>query len=82
MTVNIPKKTLAGLQEYGTNHRHPGDFLLAVLENNLAGALGTADPENLAALYDIVLYAWNHLPLQCHGSREAVREWLKNRSES
>jgi hypothetical protein len=69
--------TLQGLKEYWHDRRDPGDFLRAVLENNLAKAIGRADRMNLAMLQDIVAYVHNYLPAVSWGSPEAVQEWLR-----
>ena len=58
--------------EYGIQ---PGDFLTAVLENNLREAFGRADYGNRLTLYDIVGYCHNEIPGQCWGSPEKCKAW-------
>jgi hypothetical protein len=53
-----------------------GDFLRAVLSNDLMGAVGRADDDNLRALPAIASYIYNELPGNCHGSREIVSAWI------
>jgi hypothetical protein len=60
------------------SHPYVGDFLRAVLENNLSGAFGRADEYNLRTLHAIVAYVYNELPSPCHGTPEKVREWQKD----
>lgn len=58
-------------------HKVPtGDFLKAVLENDLAGALGRADLEAMDNIRHIVCYIWNEVPSQCWGSKEKVSKWM------
>ncbi len=58
-------------------HRVPtGDFLRAVLSNDLREAIGRADDGNLDALIHIVAYCYNDIPGHCWGTPEAVEGWL------
>ena len=57
-----------------------GGFLRYVLENNLMGAMGKADKDNLRDLHEICGYIYNHIPSTCHGSPEKVKEWLESRT--
>jgi hypothetical protein len=57
------------------SHPYVGDFLRAVLENNLTEAFGRADEYNLRTLHAIVAYVYNELPSPSHGSPEKVRTW-------
>lgn len=52
-----------------------GNFLRAVLSNDLMGAIGLADSHNLATLPAIVSYVYNVLRGDNHGSRDAVQAW-------
>ena len=53
-SLGIPVGTFEDLCCYELNHRPVGDFLYAVLCNDLAMAFGYADEHNLAALPKIV----------------------------
>ena len=53
----------------------PGDFLTAVLENDLEGAVGRADHINQHRLRDFVDYLHNDAPSPCWGSPGKVRTW-------
>jgi hypothetical protein len=55
----------------------PGDFLTAVIQNNLMEAIGRADEEALLHLRDIVAWFYNEAPSTCWGSPEKMKEWLK-----
>jgi hypothetical protein len=71
-----PRRILEALARYAELHIQPGSFLTAVLENNLAEALLTADVDSLAALPEINRLIARHLPTPCYGSREKVAAWL------
>jgi len=53
-----------------------GDFLTAVLSNDLMDALGRADAGNRDSIFDICSYVYNEIPGNCHGSRKAVKTWI------
>lgn len=73
----IPDHMMAGLARYIEHGSSVGDFLTAVLENDLSEACARADNENLANLPAYAAYLYNEAPPQCHGSREKVRAWIK-----
>ena len=65
------------------DHRiKPGDFLTAVICNDLCGAWGSADDENLANLPAFVAYFYNEAPSECWGSRERMLAWLRPADET
>ena len=75
----IPNDLKESLERY-VQHKCPtGGFLRYVLENNLMAAMGKADEDNRAALFDICGYIWNEIPGNCHGSPEKVQAWLASR---
>jgi hypothetical protein len=63
------------LVAYATTGRYLGDFLTAVLENNLRRACMYADDYNSTSLHAIVAYCYNELPGSCWGSAEKVTAW-------
>lgn len=65
------------LMEYGVHGHAPGDFLRAVLCNDLMSACGRADMFNAPALPAIAQLIYNELPSPCHGSPAAVDAWIK-----
>jgi hypothetical protein len=74
---NVPQHTLEALDRY-VNERIPtGDFLYAVLTNDLFGALGRADELNREHIWDICLYIYNELPSACWKTPEHVKTWLE-----
>lgn len=72
----IPERTRASIDRYVADHVEPGGFVRAVLENNLKESFGRADSENREALFDIVCYCYNEVPLNCWGSPDRVQKWL------
>lgn len=54
-----------------------GDFLRAVLENDLMEAMGRGDSECLRDLPQIASFVYNNMPSACHGSPKKVEEWLE-----
>ena len=69
---------LEKLNAYAERHEPVGDFLRAVLENNLSEAVGRADEDNLKNLPAFVIYLYNEMPSPCWGSPEKVKAWLEN----
>lgn len=71
----------AAIDKY-INEGHPvGDFVRAVLENNLARALAHADDWNRRHLWEYHIYLHNYTPSQCHGSAKKVRDWFQAHQE-
>jgi hypothetical protein len=75
----IPERMMPGLQRYIENHVPPGDFLREVICNNLRGAIGRADDENLVNLPAYVAFLYNQAPDGCWGSKEKYEAWIKNK---
>lgn len=71
-----PNHLVEALQRYVHQGIPPGDFLLAVLRNDLMGAFARADLANIYAMPTIVAYVYNRTPWNCHGSEERVNRWL------
>jgi len=73
---DVPAGLIDGLVQYCAARRPMGGFLTAVVKNDLKEAVGRADPVNLLALHEIVVFLFNHAPGQCWGSPELVEAWL------
>lgn len=71
----------AAIDAYAKEGYPVGDFLQAVLSNDLRDAFGRADDDNLRDLHEIVRYCWWDIPGDCWGSREKVRDWLEKHAE-
>lgn len=75
----IRDEMLKKLDAYAERHEPVGDFLRAVLENDLQMAVGRADTSNLYNLPAYVIYLYNEMPSACWGSPEKVAKWLENK---
>ena len=77
----IPEHTKYGIDKYVSDKIPPGDFLYALLTNNLLETMSRADDINQTYLFDIVKYLYNDVPSICWGSEEKVKEWLNREQE-
>ncbi len=75
----LPKHLQNALREYIERGHIPGDFLTAVLSNNLMGAFSLADEISKPALGDILQFLWNAAPSACWGSKEFMTRWSSHR---
>jgi hypothetical protein len=73
----VKQTIIDSLTRYRDHHLPTGGFLRAVLENNLSGALGGADDDNLRDLREIVRWVYNEMPGNAWGSAEKVKAWIK-----
>lgn len=55
----------------------PGDFLQAVMTNNLRAAVLLADDQNKQDLSDIFLYIRDRAPMQAWGTEEKIWAWAE-----
>ncbi len=65
------------LKRYETAGIPTGDFLRAVLANDLQGAIGRADINTARCIAAIVGYVYNKLPGNIHGSYEIVDTYVE-----
>lgn len=77
----VPAGLHDGLIEYIATRRPTGQFLRAVLSNDLKEACGRIDVENRPFLYQIVFFLYNYAPGDCWGSPANVDAWLSDASE-
>ena len=68
---------MPSIERYVTRGIKPGDFLTAVIQNDLAWALGKADEENLRNLPAYGAYFYNEVPSRCWGSPKKMSEWME-----
>jgi hypothetical protein len=73
----IPPHMHDGLIRYIVDGIPPGDFLTAVINNDLREAVGRADLLNRAALADYVMFFYNDAPSGCWGRPDAMETWCK-----
>jgi hypothetical protein len=75
----IPERIMGNLLAYVEEGQAPGDFLYAVLTNNLFEAVFKADSEIKPIIPILVFFIHWEIPSGCHGSEEIVKNWLKNK---
>ncbi len=73
---NCPAHLRESLDLYAAKGVPVGSFLEAVLANDLMDACGRADMTNGWLVSAVASYVYNHLPHDCHGSREIYEGWL------
>ena len=73
----LPRHLQGGVKRYIEQGVPPGDFLTAVITNNLHLAISHADSTSLAALPDIVRFFYNESPGGCWGTREKMKKWME-----
>jgi hypothetical protein len=66
-----------GLVRYLVHRIPPGDFLLAVLSNDLMEAVSRGDDASVAGLRSLVRFLHNDTPWSAHGSLAIVRAWVE-----
>ena len=68
---------MLSIRKYIENRSQCGDFLSAVICNDLKKAVSFADETNLRNLPAYVGYFYNEAPSACWGSPKKMKEWLK-----
>lgn len=76
---DIPEHTRGALIRYIDDHLAPGNFLQAVLRNDLFEAMAHADVYNRLAIVDICKFIYNHAPAACWGDAVTVSDWINGR---
>jgi len=72
----LPDYMQGGMQRYIEDGIDPGDFLFAVLSNNLSEAVQCADCTNIEKLPDYVMFMYWEIPSTAWGSKELVHQWI------
>jgi hypothetical protein len=72
----IPAHMRDALTRYVVDRVAPGNFLQAVIRNDLRDACGRADADNLLLLPTYVKWFYNVAPGRCWGSPENYKAWL------
>lgn len=75
--AGIPDYMQEGLVEYILHGRPVGNFLTAVLSNDLKEACARADITNQYALPKYVMFLYNYAPVGCWGDYEKVESWAE-----
>lgn len=72
----IPEHMMAALADYIERGLKPGDFLCAVIRNDMVEARARADIGNLRALQAYAAYLYDEAPAECWGSAEKMEAWM------
>lgn len=75
---SIRPDMMGAIHRYIHHGLNPGHFLSAVIDNDLAEAVGRADDQNLRNLPAFVGYFYNEAPAACWGSKEKRIEWVRS----
>lgn len=75
----IPNYMWGAIERYVQAGIPPGDFLTAVICNDLREAVGRADDINLKNLPAYVAYFHNEVPGLAWGSKEKMQAWMAAR---
>jgi len=75
MRPHLPDRFKASITRYLEHGVMPGDFLTAVLSNDLFSAFAKADETSLAELHGLVGWCYYELPHDAWGSRERVEAY-------
>lgn len=76
----IPPAVREAIDRWVTHGIPAGHFVMAVLANDLHGAISRADERSLAALHSIVAYVYNEIPNNAWGSPDKLRAWTELRA--
>lgn len=75
VAIGLPLYMWPGLERYLEHGYKPGQFLTAILSNDLAMACQHADDENKVLLHTWTKFLHNNVPMVCWGSIENFRNW-------
>jgi len=75
--ASIPERMQEAIKRYVIDHVRPGQFLMAVICNNLRDAVNYADDENLLLIRLYVQWFYNRAPSSCHGSPTNMVTWIE-----
>ena len=75
----LPGYMIGGLMRYINSGIQPGDFLQAVLKNNLMDAFSMADETNGRMMREWARWLYNYAPSQSFGSTQRYAEWISHR---
>lgn len=76
--AKVPTHMHGGIACYVVLGIEPGDFLAAVLRNDLMGAARNADDENRTELFEYASLMYNVFPNGSFGSPLAYRSWIED----
>ena len=77
----IRPSMLDAIDRYINDRILPGNFLRAIISNDLRESTGRADDDNLRNIPAFVAFFWNEAPASCWGSTEKMKAWIENKKE-
>lgn len=80
-SMGIPRYMRGGLQRYVEDGTPPGEFLQAVINNDLKRACERADLENRTKLFNYVHWLYHNAPNGSWGFDGAVKKYVTMRRE-
>ena len=72
----IPEYMARGVDRYISDCLQPGDFLTAVITNDLKKAVDRADDNNMKNIPAYIGYFYNETPVSCWGSEKNMTAWM------
>lgn len=75
----IPAHMIGIVRRYIEHGVEPGNFLEAMLTNDLRGACYYADTTNRHAIFNYVMFFHNYAPSECWGSKQRFEAWMKQK---
>jgi hypothetical protein len=79
LNCGVPDYMCGALVRYVFHGINPGDFLTAIICNDLFEALSCADETNINKLRAYGIFFYNHVPSACFGSAEKMEQWIISR---
>ena len=73
---DLPVSTRHHIDMYARERQPTGQFLKAVLSNDLFGAFREADHRNTVGMRAIVKYIYNHCAIACWGTEQQYVDWI------
>lgn len=73
----VPEYMRDSVEEYVQLGKPTGEFLAAVIQNNLKQAVMYADENNIGQLPAYMNYFYNYAPSDCWGSAAAMKRWIE-----
>ena len=71
----IPERMRPGILRWIEEGIKPGEFLSAIITNDLQETFARADDENIFRIHSYIRFFYNHTPSGCWGSIERAKEW-------
>lgn len=76
-TSRLPESLRGGMERWVNHGIQPGQFLSAVIANDLAETFRRADDTNLLRLQSIVSWFYNYMPELAWGSPSRAKIWAQ-----